>query len=372
MRKLKIAIIAGARPNFIKLSPLYRAFALYHNHPKIPIDVWIIHTGQHYDELMDKVFFDEMGIAEPEFKLKVGSGPQGQQTGRMLEGIESALLDKRPDCVIVIGDTNSTLAGALAAAKLHIPLAHVEAGLRSFNRSMPEETNRILCDILSDMLFAPTERACMQLQYENVPKEKIFNSGDVMLDATNYFSSKAETKSHILNEYDLQPGNYVLATIHRAENTDNKKRLYNILEALSDIATLVPVILPIHPRTRNILNQDKKLSTYSSTLRLLPPVGYLDMLMLEKNAILIATDSGGVQKEAFFHRVPCVTLRNETEWVELVESGWNILASPDDKVGIIIKIKQFLNTRPSIEIQPFGKGDAADYIAKSIIAQLSL
>ncbi len=372
MHEIKIAIVAGARPNFIKLSPLYRALVSYCNHSEHPVNVWTIHTGQHYDELMDKIFFEEMDIPMPEFRLQVGSGPQGQQTGRMLEGIEAALLEKRPDCVVVIGDTNSTLAGALAAAKLHIPVAHVEAGLRSFNRRMPEELNRIMCDHLSEMLFAPTEQACHQLRLDNIPEDRIHHSGDVMLDATNYFSAKAEATSQVLHSFSLTPGRYILATIHRAENTNEKKRLRNILDALSETATEIPVVIPIHPRTYNILKMDKELSHYESLLQLIPPVGYLDMLILEKNAVLIATDSGGVQKEAFFHRVPCVTLRDETEWVELVEGGWNLLASPDNKHAILQKIQQFLHTCPTNEIHPYGTGNAANRIAETIFSKFAI
>lgn len=371
MHKFKIAIVAGARPNFIKLSPLYQAFASCQNHNQNPFEVWIVHTGQHYDEAMDKIFFEEMDIPMPEFNLHVGSGAQGQQTGRMLEGIEAAFLKKKPDCVVVIGDTNSTLAGALAAVKMHIPVAHVEAGLRSFNRKMPEEINRIICDHACDMLFAPTERAYQQLLKENIPDEKVINSGDVMLDATNYFTAKAEKGSQILERYKLHPKFYILATIHRAENTNDSIRLYNILDVLSEISNLFQVVVPLHPRTKQILEQDNKLSSYESKLLFIPPVGYLDMLMLEKNAVLITTDSGGVQKEAFFQQVPCVTLRDETEWVELVESGWNSLVSPDSKEKMLQKIKDCLKIKPAKKIQPYGKGDAAIQIAETILSKLS-
>nr|BCX01986.1 MAG: UDP-N-acetyl glucosamine 2-epimerase [Bacteroidota bacterium] len=321
---MKILSVVGARPQFIKAAAVSRALRASPGVREV-----LVHTGQHYDDNMSQVFFEELEIPEPDYHLGIGGGTHGQNTGRMLEAIEGVLLKEKPDWVLVYGDTDSTLAGALAAVKLHIPVAHVEAGLRSFNRRMPEEINRILTDHASDLLFAPTETAVQNLLREGILENRIHLVGDVMYDAALHYGVKAERKSRILERLGLQAKGYVLATIHRAENTDDRERLRVILEALAEVHREVPVVFPVHPRTRKraeIFGFEGYLEKVLAT----EPVGYLDMVMLEKNARIIATDSGGVQKEAYFYRVPCVTLRAETEWVELVELGWNQLISPLD------------------------------------------
>ena len=318
---MKVITIIGARPQFIKASVVSRAF----KHCCEGVVEIIVHTGQHYDDNMSKVFFDELGISKPDYNLGVGGGSHGQNTGRMIEKIEDLLLVEKPDWVLVYGDTDSTLAGALAAVKLQIPVAHVEAGLRSFNRRMPEEINRILTDHIATLLFAPTDLAVNNLLKEGVDRSKIHQVGDVMFDAALAFSKKADQQSHILETLALSSKAYVLATIHRQENTDDKRRLSSIIRGLA--SSSVPVILPLHPRTKKQLQLfNIKVET---PICIIDPVGYLDMTMLEKNARLIATDSGGVQKEAYFHKVPCVTLRAETEWVELVGQGVNRLVGYD-------------------------------------------
>ncbi len=314
---MKILSIVGARPQFIKAAPVSRV--LRQRHTEV-----LVHTGQHYDHNMSAVFFEELDIPEPAYNLGVGSGPHGQQTGRMLETIEQVLLDERPDWVLVYGDTNSTLAGALAAVKLHMPVAHVEAGLRSFNRRMPEEHNRVLTDHVADLLFCPTQTAVDNLAREGITRG-VHNVGDVMYDAVLHNIGIAEQRSTILNRLGLKPGRYLLATVHRAENTDDPVRLAAIIEALRAVSE--PIVFPAHPRARSALA--KLGSSPPANVQLIEPVGYLDMLLLEKHARLILTDSGGVQKEAYFFGVPCVTLREETEWVETVETGWNIVVGTD-------------------------------------------
>jgi UDP-GlcNAc3NAcA epimerase len=279
----------------------------------------------------------------------------------MLEAVEQALLESRPDWVLVYGDTNSTLAGALAAAKLHIPVAHVEAGLRSFNRRMPEEINRVLTDHTSDQLFAPTEAAVKNLKQEGIPEKKFSLVGDVMYDAALYYGAKAEQESHILQKLRLETKSYILATVHRAENTDDRGHLWTIFQGLELIAKKIPVVLPLHPRTRAVLEQEGLLGEASRHVCLIEPVGYLDMVMLEKNAQLIVTDSGGVQKEAFFYQVPCVTLRQETEWVELVELGWNRLIPPLSANEIFTGVKDALGKYGALG-HPYGDGHAAEKI----------
>ena len=341
---MKVVSIVGARPQFIKLAPICRAM----ERAKDVILHLIVHTGQHYDYEMSQVFFDELGLKAPDYHLGVGSGTHGYQTGEMLKRIEEVLMQEKPDLVMVYGDTNSTLAGALASSKLHIPLAHVEAGLRSFNRKMPEEINRILTDHVSDFLFCPTQNAVEHLRREgftgilnggkllpldcnpsDFPHHSplVVNTGDVMYDALLLYTELAEKRVWILEKLNLKPKAYALATIHRAENTDNPERLGAILEGLERIAREgLPVLLPLHPRTRKQL---READLHPKDVRALEHVSYLDMLILEKNARVILTDSGGVQKEAFFFRVPCVTLRGETEWVETVEAGWNTLVGCD-------------------------------------------
>lgn len=311
---MKIATIVGARPQFIKAAVVSRAMREKKNVTEL-----IVHTGQHFDIDMSDVFFDELSIPRPKFNLGIGGGTHGQNTGRMIEAVESILLQERPDWLLVYGDTDSTLAGALAATKLHIPIAHVEAGLRSFNRKMPEEINRVLTDHTADLLFVPTEAAYRNLQMEGINENRIKLVGDVMYDATLVYGSIAESQSTILNRLGLSNSEYILATIHRQENTDSTDRLTNILGGLA--GSNWPVVLPLHPRTRQRIAALPEFP--HGNLRLIGPVGYLDMMMLEKNARMIATDSGGVQKEAYFHHVPCLTLRDETEWVELIEAGVN-------------------------------------------------
>jgi UDP-GlcNAc3NAcA epimerase len=315
--------VLGARPQFIKAAVVSRALRA---HPRARET--IVHTGQHFDGNMSEVFFDELEIPRPDYNLGIGSASHGAQTGRMLEAVERVLLDEQPDGVLVYGDTNSTLAGALAAAKLHIPVAHVEAGMRSHNRRMPEEVNRVLTDHLASLLLVSTNNAVDCLGKEGISGQHVRLVGDVMYDAALYYAEKAARQSHILPAWGLQPRRYVLATVHRAENTDDPNRLAAIVEGLDKVAEAIPVVFPVHPRTRNTFSRAGIRPPASSQVRMADPVGYFDMLMLEKNAAAIVTDSGGVQKEAYFYGVPCVTLREETEWVELVQCGANRLCPP--------------------------------------------
>lgn len=357
---MKIATIVGARPQFVKAAMVSRALRA------IGLDEMLIHTGQHYDDNMSKLFFDELGIPVPDINLGIGSGPHGAQTGRTLEAVESVLIANRPATVVVLGDTNSSLAGALAAVKLHIPVAHVEAGLRSFNRSMPEEINRVLIDHSSDLLFAPTQAAVTNLLQEGISAQSISAVGDVMFDATLYYGSKAEKRSCILQSLHLVGKEYVLATAHRPENTDNDERLGELFSGLMEIAKDIPVVLPLHPRTRSALSRLGMLDTCSERIRIIEPVGYLDMLMLQKNARLIVTDSGGMQKEAFFHKVPCLTIRDETEWVELVELGWNHVVPPTSRARVIEGVRHALGQEAAPCGNPYGDGNSADLIARVI------
>lgn len=354
MLGLKVLTVIGARPQFIKAAVVSRVLRTTPGLREV-----LVHTGQHYDDNMSRVFFEELEIPEPDYHLGIGGGTHGQNTGRMLEAIERVLFEEKPDWVLVYGDTDSTLAGALAAAKLHIPVAHVEAGLRSFNRRMPEEINRVLTDHISDLLFAPTETAVKNLLREGISPDKIHLVGDVMYDAALYYGEKAEKHSQILKRLGLVPKGYILATVHRAENTDDPNRLRVILEALAEVHREVPVVFPVHPRTRR-RTEVYGLQNWLDKLLVIEPVGYLDMVMLEKNARLIATDSGGVQKEAFFYRVPCVTLRDETEWVELVDLGWNILCSPGD---VMMLVEALFRVWEGREAYPYGDGTAGLRIA---------
>ncbi len=333
----RIATIVGARPQFIKAAALSRALLA---EPALSED--LIHTGQHFDDNMSEIFFRELAIPTPRFNLDIHGGHHGQMTGHMLEAIEAVLLDTRPALVLVYGDTNSTLAGALAAAKLHIPVAHVEAGLRSFNRRMPEEINRVLVDHLSALLFCPTFDAISNLQREGII-QGVHHTGDVMFDATLYARHAALGQSDILERCALTPGQYVLSTIHRSENTDDETRLRAILEHLRRAAVGKPIVLPLHPRTRQVL---ARFGIDTAGLRLLEPVGYFDMHRLLGSAAMVLTDSGGVQKEAYFHRVPCVTLRDDTEWTETLAAGWNRLWTQADYVT------------PRVDIPEYGDGDA--------------
>lgn len=350
---MKVLSILGARPQFIKAAPVDKALRA------VGIEHFILHTGQHYDQEMSQVFFDEMGLAEPDINLGIGSGTHAAQTGRMLIGIEEVLLRESPDVCLVYGDTNSTLAGALASAKLNITTAHIEAGLRSYNRSMPEEINRVIADHCADILFCPTSSSVSNLSHEGIT-EGVHMVGDVMLDALLSLYPIAESHSHILEDLDLSIGSYILATIHRPYNTDDPSRLAAILDAFEQLKK--PVILPLHPRTRRRLTEfglDGKFPDRGA-LRLIQPVGYLDMLRLSAAADYIITDSGGLQKEAYLLGVPCLTVRPETEWVETVESGWNQLVPPESS-----KIVQAAgNCRRDLERLPYyGDGEASHKIA---------
>lgn len=352
---MKIVTVVGARPQFIKAAPVSRVWR------QEGVEV-LVHTGQHYDDNMSAVFFRELDIPEPDYNLGVSSGSHGWQTGQMLTGIEKILLDEKPDKVLVYGDTNSTLAGALAAVKLHIPVAHVEAGLRSFNRQMPEEHNRVLTDHCSDMLFCPTQTAVDWLAQEGITTG-VHLVGDVMYDAVLHNIELARQRLMTLTDLQLEPKNYLLATIHRPYNTDVPKRLQNILTAFVDINA--PIIFPVHPRTRQYISALSLETLEGSKVYMVEPVSYLDMLVLEQNARLILTDSGGVQKEAYFMAVPCVTLRPETEWVETVETGWNLVVDADPERIVEAANGHFWPTEPPQPI--FGDGRAAEKIVDLLV-----
>ena len=353
----KILSIVGARPQFIKAAMLSRAWAA------VGAEEALVHTGQHYDAAMSDVFFAEMDLPEPKHHLGIGSASHGAQTGRMLEQLEQVILAERPDWVVVYGDTNSTLAGALAAAKLHVPVAHVEAGLRSFNRAMPEELNRLVADQLSDLRFAPTDEAVAHLKREGFAAETIHQVGDVMHDAVQYFGERTVTEP--LNKRLGVEGPFALATIHRAENTDDPARLKAIMAGLEAVHTQLPMVFPVHPRTRKALSE----SSLQPALHLGEPVGYVEMLQLEKAAAVVVTDSGGIQKEAFFQGTPCVTARTETEWVELVEHGWNRLANPNDPASIPDAVEAALAVElPADPPNLYGDGHAAEAMVDILLA----
>ncbi|WP_369425257.1 non-hydrolyzing UDP-N-acetylglucosamine 2-epimerase [Methanothrix sp.] len=349
---MKVASVVGARPNFVKLAPLSRALReRFHE--------VIVHTGQHYDYEMDRIFFDEIGIPEPDHHLGVGSGSHGRQTGEMLARIEDVLVKEMPDAVVVFGDTNTTLAGALAAAKLHITLVHVEAGLRSYDRRMPEEINRVLVDHCSDILSCPTRTAVDNLRREGIV-DGVYLTGDVMVDAMNLCMDISK-RSTVLERLELRPKEYILATLHRAENTDDEMRLREIIGAFKDIGSCL--VFPCHPRTERRLRDLGLWDPLRESIKVIKPVGYLDMLQLERNALRILTDSGGVQKEAYILRVPCVTLRERTEWVETVDDGWNVLAGASSE-SIVRNARGFVPTRPQTHV--FGDGDASRRIVDAM------
>ncbi len=355
---MKIVSIVGARPQFIKAAPVSKALH------KAGHEEMLVHTGQHYDYKMSQIFFDEMDIPEPAINLEVGSGSHGSQTGEMLVRIEKFLLQERPDWVMVYGDTNSTLAGAIAASKLCIPIAHVEAGLRSYNKKMPEEHNRVLTDHCSNLLLCPTETGVTNLAKEGIAKG-VRLVGDTMYDAVLQFAKTANERSKILNELKLKPKQYLLVTVHRAYNTDVPENLTSILSALKEMNE--PVIFPVHPRTRQKiaeLNGRLDFTEASTNVRLIEPVSYLDMLVLEQNARLIMTDSGGMQKEAYFFSVPCATLRPETEWLETVEAGWNVVSGVEPEN--IIAATQKTDWPVEQGRRLFGNGDAAQKIVDSL------
>lgn len=348
---MKILTVIGARPQFIKAAAVSNK--LRKNHEEV-----LVHTGQHYDNNMSDIFFDELDIPKPNYNLNIGSGNHGYQTGKMLMELESLYLKEKPDLVLVYGDTNSTLAGALAASKLLIPIAHIEAGLRSFNMKMPEEQNRVLTDHISKYLFAPTDTAIKNLKNENIT-ENVFNTGDVMFDAIKLFKEKALETSTVLIDNNISPNEYILSTIHRAENTNDINRLKNIINALNECEK--NIVLPLHPRTHKFI-KDYGL-TINNNIKIIAPVGYLDMINLENNSQKIVTDSGGVQKEAYFLQKPCITMRDETEWIETVENGWNtIVGSNKEKI-----LDAIINFNPKGEQKMvFGHGNAADIISEKL------
>ncbi len=383
MQQIKILTIIGARPQIIKSAALSRAIKNKFADKILEI---IVHTGQHYDDNMSDVFFEELEIPNPNYNLNVGSGTHGKQTSLMIEGIEEILLKEKPSCIILYGDTNSTLAGAIAASKIFIPVIHIEAGLRSFNKSMPEEINRIICDHVSTLLFSPTITG-----YNNLVKEgfrenntspysndnpKIYHCGDIMLDNSLFFSTKAEQKTTILKDNNLESNNFILATIHRNNNTDEPSRLNNLFNALNKIATKkkINIIIPLHPRTSKLLVQNLSSELYCQIktnpfIKITPPVSYLEMIALEKNASLIMTDSGGVQKEAFFFNKPCIILRPETEWTELVTCGSAKLTDTDEN-RITEAFNHFAENNTLYFPNLFGDGKAAEFICEQIIENI--
>lgn len=353
-KKIKILVVVGARPNFIKAFPLFEEFKK--NKAIVPV---LVHTGQHYDYEMSKVFFGDLNIPKPDYNLHVGSGSHAFQTAEVMKNLESIVLKEKPNWMLVFGDVNSTLAGALVASKLHVPIAHVEAGLRSFDKSMPEEINRVLTDHISDVLFCPTKKAVENLKKEGIVKN-VYNVGDIMFDAYIKMAEIADRKSKIMKEMKISKKNYILLTIHRAKNTENSDDISNILDILSD--TGENIIFPVHPRTKKVLDQ-KKINGYLN-IKFIKPVSYFDMIVLENNASKIITDSGGVQKEAYFAKTPCITLREETEWVETVNDRWNILVG-SERSRIIRAIKSF-NPRGRQE-RNYGDGNATKKIIKYLI-----
>lgn len=380
---IRLLTVIGARPQIIKAAAISRAVR---NHFADRIEERILHTGQHYDANMSQVFFDELGIPQPDYNLGVGSGSHGVQTARMIAGIEEVLMKEPFDGVILYGDTNSTLAGAIAASKLHVPVFHVEAGLRSFNMTMPEEINRIVCDQLSSICFSPTETGVKNLEREgfldspsrfiNGRGRVVVNSGDVMYDNSMYFASLAERKSDILSRIDVEPGSYILTTIHRPNNTDDSGRLTSIVSSLLTISERdsIDLVFPLHPRTRGLLEKQLQPDLYgrlmsSPRVRITPPASFFDILVLEKNARIVMTDSGGVQKESFFFERPCVILRPETEWVEIVEHGAGIIADADPE-RILAAYNRLAGSNPFFP-PLFGNGNAAETILSEILVYIA-
>ncbi len=375
---MKTVTVIGARPQIIKAAALSRAIK---QHFSEEISEVIVHTGQHYDQNMSQVFFDELGIPQPDYNLGVGSASHGVQTARMIEGIEEILLKEKPDYLVLYGDTNSTLAGAIAASKIHVPIVHIEAGLRSFNKSMPEEINRICCDHCSSMLFSPTATGYKNLINEGFnPDNKkrftsdnpgIYHCGDVMYDNSKHFANIADQNSKVLETTNLKNTDYVLCTIHRDNNTDHADRLNSIFKALLKISEEKTVVLPLHPRTSKLLGVNLEKGLYSKitdnkNIRILPPASFLDMIMLERHADMIVTDSGGVQKEAFFYHKPCLILRSETEWSEIVECGAAIITDADENT-IIESYNNFTNNPPHNYPDIFGDGHAAEFICQELL-----
>ena len=379
---MKIVTIIGARPQIIKAAALSRAIK---THYADRIQEIIVHTGQHYDDNMSQVFFDELQIPRPDHNLHVGSASHGVQTARMTEGIEALLIKERPDYIVLYGDTNSTLAGAVAAAKIHVPIVHIEAGLRSFNKSMPEEINRIVCDHCSTLLFTPTLAGMENLRREGFPMDndepftidtpKVYHCGDIMYDNSLHFADIAEEKTNIIQRLELVNKPFILATIHRDSNTDHPERLNAIFSALIRLSKECQVVLPLHPRTSKLLKTNLKedlqeqLSS-NQNIRLIPPVSFLEMIALERHARLVMTDSGGVQKEAYFFKKPCIILRPETEWVEIVQTGNAILADADES-RIMEAWRHFQSNPPTSFPEIFGDGHAAEFMLEKMLENFS-
>lgn len=389
---MKLVTIIGARPQIIKAAALSRAIK---NHFSDRIQEVIVHTGQHYDDNMSQVFFDELQIPRPDYNLHVGSASHGVQTARMTEGIEALLIKERPDFIVLYGDTNSTLAGAVAAAKIHVPIVHIEAGLRSFNKSMPEEINRIVCDHCSTLLFTPTKAGLENLKREGfsideggvstlrqaqgsttavptIDNPKVYHCGDIMYDNSLHFADIAEEKTDILQRMELVGKPFILATIHRDSNTDHPERLGAIFDALIELSKENQIVLPLHPRTAKLLktnlsNKKQSLVFSSPNIKLIPPVSFLEMIALERHAQLVMTDSGGVQKEAYFFKKPGIILRPETEWVEIVQTGNAILADADES-RIMEAWQHFKNNPPTVFPEIFGDGHAAEFMLDKIIS----
>lgn len=377
---MKLLTVIGARPQIIKAAALSRAIK---NSFQNKITEIIVHTGQHYDANMSNVFFEELEIPKENYNLNVGSGSHAYQTAEIISKLEKILSDEKPNAVVLYGDTNSTLAGALAASKMHIPVLHIEAGMRSFNKKMPEEINRICCDHVSTLLFSPTETGVKNLAKEGFKKNtiqpfsidnpKVYHCGDVMYDNTIYFKGKAEQQSKVLAELNLQRENFVLATIHRDSNTDVKENLNNLFKAFCEITEeeKITLVIPLHPRTKKILEQQLKPSLFKSVqsnsfIKIIEPVSFLDIIMLEANCKLIMTDSGGVQKESYFFQRPCIILRNETEWVELVKQGTAIICGTN-KTKIKNAYRKLNSTNSLAFPQIFGDGKAAEFICNEVL-----
>jgi UDP-GlcNAc3NAcA epimerase len=364
---MKLCIVVGARPNFIKVAPLITAITQYRKKDK-SLSFFMIHTGQHYDENMSDVFFKEMGIPKPKYSLNIGSGSHGKQTGEMLGKIEEILLQEKPDMMVSIGDTNSTLAGALAAAKLNIPVSHIEAGLRLHDRNNAEEVNRVLTDHLASLNFVPTKAGKEFLLNEGFKSNVVFHYGDIMYDAALQFSAIADKKSKILKTLGLKHKEFLLATVHRAENTATIAHTRTILDAFVELSKSIKVVLPIHPRTKNLLVQHNLLDEYAKSIQIIEPLGYLDMLVMEKNAKLIVTDSGGVQKEAFFQGTPCIYLFTNTPWPELVTLGWNTVVPPKSTAFIVKNVKEVLAKKKGKSGAPYGKGNSAELMLEKMVS----
>ncbi len=359
---MKIVTVVGARPQFIKAATISRAID---NDAANRIHEILVHTGQHYDANLSDIFFQELSIPYPKYNLEISCHNHGAMTGRMIERLEQVLIKEKPDWLLIYGDTNSTLAGAIAASKLRIPIAHVEAGLRSFNMKMPEEINRVIADRLSTLLFCPTETAVRHLHHEGITKG-IYQVGDVMYDAMLFYQEQAQRHSQIIDRLGLTAKQFVLTTCHRAENTDNQQRLSEILAAFVEINRELPVVLPLHPRTKKFIHT-YGLSHLLDDLVVIEPLGFLDMIALEQAALIILTDSGGIQKEAFFCKVPCITMRDETEWTETVSSGWNRLVNASCQHIVDATFETINQTQARTSDMPYGTGEAAKKILACLL-----